>query len=75
MTTLAFLGSPTNQRHLGSQSVHLRKKSVVQRAFKQGWFDKWKCVHYDETADPHICAKAREVEGELKGFHVYQLEK
>ena len=48
---------------------------MVQRAFKQGWFDKWKCVHYDETADPHICAKAREVEGELKGFHVYQLEK
>ena len=44
---------------------------VVQRAFKPGRFDKWKCVHYDETADPafcHVCAKAGEVEGELKGF-------
>ena len=41
---------------------------MVQRAFISSWFDKWKWIHYDETADAafcHVCMKADKA-GKLK---------
>ena len=44
------------------------KKNVVQRAFLSSWFDKWKWIHYEETADAafcYVCMKADKA-GKLK---------
>ena len=44
------------------------KKYVVQRVFLSSWFDKWKWIHNDETADVafcYVCMKADEA-GKLK---------
>ena len=68
MASLAFPVKPNQPKLLSFPNRSFGKKNVVQRAFRPSWFDKWKWIHYDETADAafcHVRTKAEE-EGKLK---------
>lgn len=48
-------------RKLQFPEVIPREKDVVQRALLSPWFNKWKWIHHNETADTascHVCIKA-----------------
>lgn len=59
---------PHQPKHFPFPKRPFGKNAAVQRTFQASWFDKFKWLHYDESADSvvcHLCSRAHH-EGKLK---------
>ena len=59
LTMTALPEKPHQPRTLRFPKRSFGKKGTVQVASKEGWFDQWNWLHYDEPEDKalcHVCA-------------------